>query len=449
MQRNQHARPVRKSLDQRALEHVGQLVEQNRQDAGGSECAAADAAIKSVGIVGAGTMGVSIAAALAKQAVPVVITDNDRRVLAAVHARMTAELAAEMSVERAQECVDRCVQVDIALGPVLRCDLVLEAIVESFAAKSKLFGEIEPQLPPTTILATNTSTIPVGRLAAGLANPDRFCGIHYCHPVRQRPLVEIVCGPKTGAATVATAVAHVKSLGRMPIVVHDGPGFLINRLLLPYLGEGLGLLLEGVPPRLVERAATDFGMALGPLRLLDEIGLDTTLEGGWNLIEAFPERVAASPLLVTLVKHGRMGRKAGAGFFVYPDPAQPDETADAFTTRQTQADRALDEWIAEWAKPAGRHTPHSVTMRLLLPMLLEATRVLEENKVRGPGDVDLAAIFGLGFPASKGGLLWWADTMGPARIMEMLRPMQPIGPRVQPTPLLCRLAREAGRFYRG
>jgi 3-hydroxyacyl-CoA dehydrogenase len=187
-------------------------------------------------------------------------------------------------------------------------------------------------------------------------------------------------------------------------------------------------------------------MAKGPLRLLDEIGLDTVLQGGWTLAEAFPERIAASPLLVAMVKAGRLGVKAGAGFFSYPSPAQlsgPEATPAAETT----AEAIVGKLIAAWAKPSQAHTRHSITARLLLPMVLEATRILEENKVRDPRDVDLAVLFGLGFPASRGGMLWWADTLGARRVLEMLKPLRQLGPRMQPTRVLQDLARSHGHFY--
>jgi 3-hydroxyacyl-CoA dehydrogenase/enoyl-CoA hydratase/3-hydroxybutyryl-CoA epimerase/3-hydroxyacyl-CoA dehydrogenase/enoyl-CoA hydratase/3-hydroxybutyryl-CoA epimerase/enoyl-CoA isomerase len=428
--------------ERRALDNVRRLVEHNQADLV-ADSPADVRAIRSVGIVGAGMMGVSMAAAEVRQGVPVTITDADRRVLCHVPPRVVAELAAEMPAEQAQATVDRLLTLSIAPGPALRCDLVIESIVESFSAKHKLYSDSQSHLAADTILASNTSTIPIGRLATALHAPERFCGVHFCHPVRQRPLVEIVRGPKTSDATLAAVVAHIKAIHRMPIVVEDGPGFLINRLLLPYLSEALDLLLEGATIEAIEQTAVDFGMAMGPLRLLDEIGLDTTLLGGWTLVEAFPERIASSPLLVSMVKEGRLGRKAGKGFFEYPDANEP--TGAAMPAPSTSPE--VLALIAQWARSPEVHTPHSLTMRLLLPMLLEATRALDENKVRDPRDIDLGVIFGLGFPPTKGGLLWWADTFGPARLIEMLRPLERLGARAQPTPLLWRQKRASKRFY--
>ena len=211
-------------------------------------------------------------------------------------------------------------------------------------------------------------------------------------------MVEVVRGKRTGEDTIATVVAHVRRIGRMPIVVEDGPGFVVNRLLFPYLGAALEMLREGVPAEAIERAAAEFGMALGPLRLMDEIGLDTTLQAGWVLAAAFPERIAPAPLLVSMIKAGRLGRKAGLGFFAYPK-AEP------------MLDAAARKLIDRWADAPGEPTAPGgrLASRLLSPMLSEATRILAEGKVRDARAIDLAALFGLGFPADKGGLLWWGN----------------------------------------
>lgn len=440
-------------LEQHALRNVQSLVERNRQDTGLDGGSAEPRPIKSVAIVGAGLMGTAIAAAHLKRNLPVVIADADEVVLATVRDRIAAELALPSVVAgsqlppngrvpegRSRELVDRLLEPTGDTAAIARCDLVIESIVESVPAKQRLFRRLQPHLPQGTILASNTSTIPIGRLAAASGDPGRFCGLHFCHPVRKRPLVEIVRGGRTSDQTTATAAAHAKAIGKMPIVVEDGPGFLVNRLLLPYLGEALELLLEGAGVKQIDRAATAFGMAKGPLGLLDEIGLDTTLQGGWVLAEAFPDRLAASPLLVAMVKAGRLGCKSGAGFFSYPAAAAPDAAAQP-------PDEAVRQIIAQWARPSQEHSAHSITVRLMLPMLLEATRVLQEGKVRDPRDIDLAALFGLGFPAFRGGLFWWADTLGAARIIEMLRPLGRLGLRAKPTPILQDLARTAGHFY--
>ena len=223
-------------------------------------------------------------------------------------------------------------------------------------------AHIKPRLADRAILATNTSTIPIARLAAGLAAPGRFCGLHFCHPVRLRPLVEVIPGPATSPETVAAVVAHASSLGKLPLVVADGPGFVVNRLLLTYLNEALAMVIAGVPIQQIDAAMVEFGMPLGPLELLDEIGLDTALQSGIVLAEVFGERSGGSELLVRLVKAGQYGMKAGAGFYSYPGKYQTP---------------LLDELSAELRAPEAPDgeelaNPAAIAERLLLPMIAEA-----------------------------------------------------------------------------
>jgi len=432
-------------LRQASLEHVRLLVEKNRQDTGLDGPPVAPRRIGSIGIVGAGMMGTAIAAVHLKHDLPVRISDTDETMLAGAGDKIVSELSGETSEAKTRGLVDRLVSPVADETDLAGCDLVLESIVEDVYLKRQLYGRLQPRLPGQTILATNTSTIPIERLADGLADPARFCGFHFCHPVQQRPLVEIIRGPATSDLTIATMFAHAKAVGKMPIVVDDGPGFLINRLLLPYLGEALELLLEGVDIKDIEAAATGFGMAKGPLGFLDEIGLDTTLKGGLVLAAAFPERTVASPLLVAMVKAGLLGVKSGAGFFTY------DRTTDDIQAEKT-LDAAAVQLIAQWAyspqkQMPQKRSPGEITTRLFLPMVLEATRILAEQKVRHPRDIDLGVLFGLGFPSQRGGLLWWADTLGAGRIIEMLRSLERLGPRAEATPLLIEMARDDTRFY--
>ena len=429
--------------------HLAALVERNRRDFGQDSAAVDPPPVRSVGIVGAGIMGTAIAAAHVASGLPVVLHDADPQALAAAPQRIEALLAGQPARQRAAgllrlaadvNAVAQLVRLSADIKTVAGCDLVIESIVETAAAKRRLYQQLQPHLGTRTILTSNTSTIPIGQLAEGLADPSRFCGLHFFHPVGQRPLAEIIRGRQSGNAALAAAVGQAKRIGKMPLVVDDGPGFLVNRLLLPYLGEAMQLLLEGAGIEQIERAALDFGMAKGPLRLLDEIGLDTTLQGGWVLAEAFPDRIVAPRLLVAMIKAGRLGCKSGAGFFAY------ENGPEGLVARP---DPEVQRIIAAWAGPLQQHTGPAILGRLLLPMVLEATRILEEHRVRDAGDVDLAVVFGLGFPQSSGGLLWWADTLGAARILEMLDPWKSLGPRVEPTDMLRDMAGRGGRFYPG
>ncbi len=423
----------------RALINVFFLTDRNKKDTG-VVGQVKPGQIKSVGIVGAGIMGCGIAAANIKRNVPVAITDAAPEALA----RGVQQVLEEASYNKDLKCPDaeRAVKLAALLNGTMTdaelaaSDLVIEAVVENLNVKRGIYARIEAQLKPTSILASNTSTIPITQLAEGLARPERFCGIHFFNPVRRMLLVEVIRGRATSDETVATAVAYAKSIGKSPIVVNDGPGFLVNRLLLPYMNEALELMSEGAEIKAVERAAREFGMPMGPLTLYDVVGLDTAMYAGRVMWEAFPDRITASPILPALMKAGRLGQKSGAGFFAYKDKQG-----------KGQPDPALAPIIAPYLREPRKFTPEELTARLFLPMVLEATRVLQEKIVRDVRDIDLGLIFGLGFPPFKGGLLFWADTLGAAKIVEMLKPFESLGVRMQPTPLLLEMARTGRRFY--
>ena len=246
--------------------------------------------IRSVGIVGAGIMGTAIAIEHAAHSIPVVLMDKSPEAL-----RRAAATGGRSNWQRpngaaAQISPPQPIAYTLDDADLGGCDLVLESIVEKRPAKQALYAQIKPRLADRAILATNTSTIPIARLAAGMADPSRFCGLHFCHPVRLRPLVEVIPGPATSPETVAAVVAHAISLGKLPLVVADGPGFVVNRLLLTYLNEALAMVIAGVPIQQIDAAMIEFGMPLGPLELLDEIGLDTALQSGIVLAEVFGER---------------------------------------------------------------------------------------------------------------------------------------------------------------
>ncbi len=397
--------------------------------------------VRSVGIIGAGVMGTAIAVVHAQQGLPVVICDADEAALAKVHGNVEkllseSGIAAELRLSQ----VRRLIQPTGRLSALARCDLVLESIAETLSLKQQLYAQLQPHLGPRTIVASNTSTIPIARLAAAMKAPNRFCGMHFFHPVGRRPLVEVVRGPETDPRTIAVAAAHIRAIHFRPIIVNDGPGFVVNRLLFPQLTQALQMLCEGVAVEEIERAATDFGMAMGPLQLMDEIGLDTTLQAGWVLAAAFPDRIIASPLLVSMVKARQLGCKSGVGFFIHGDRDEPNGAR--------RVNPALGKRIAHWARPThgGEPASQSIADRLLLPMVLEAARILEENRSLSPADIDQGAVLGLGFPASRGGLLKWADTLGGAEILRRLQTLGD-GPCYQPPAVLTDLARRGGTFY--
>ena len=424
----------------RALINVFFLTDRNKKDTGIDKPDIKPKPIKSVSVVGAGIMGAGIAAANLKRELPVVIGDANAEALS----KGVASVLEEVSYNKQTKQPDpqrafKFASLLNATGSdaeMASCDLVIEAVIENADIKRQLFARLEPQLRDDAILDSNTSTIPITSLAKDLKRPERFCGIHFFNPVRKMPLVEVIRGERTSDDTVATAVAYAKSIGKSPIVVNDGPGFLVNRLLFPYMNEAIELLYDGVEIKHIERAAKEFGMPMGPFTLYDVVGLDTAVYAGKVLAEAFPNRFPPSPLLPAMLKRGRLGQKSGSGFFKYKDKQGRGEP-----------DPALTEVSGTYLRGGPKLSPQQITERLFLPMLLEATRVLEAGIVRDPRDVDLGLIFGLGFPPYKGGLLFWADTLGAAKIVEMLKQYESLGPRYVPTPLLLEMAKSDRTFY--
>jgi 3-hydroxyacyl-CoA dehydrogenase/enoyl-CoA hydratase/3-hydroxybutyryl-CoA epimerase/3-hydroxyacyl-CoA dehydrogenase/enoyl-CoA hydratase/3-hydroxybutyryl-CoA epimerase/enoyl-CoA isomerase len=303
----------------RALVNVFFLSDRNKKDRGVQDAAVQPRKINSVAVVGAGIMGAGIAAATLKRDLPVALADASSPALESGVKKILEEVSYNKETKRTdpERAVKYAARLNATVSDseVAACDLVIEAIVETPEAKKKLYARLEPLLRPETIIGSNTSTIPITSLAQGLKHPERFCGIHFFNPVRKMPLVEVIRGRETSDETIATAVAYAKSIGKSPIVVNDGPGFLVNRLLLPYMNESLELILEGAEIKQIERVAKAFGMPMGPITLYDVVGLDTCVMAGRVMVEAFPDRTVVNDIPMALLKAGRLGQKTGAGFY--------------------------------------------------------------------------------------------------------------------------------------
>jgi 3-hydroxyacyl-CoA dehydrogenase/enoyl-CoA hydratase/3-hydroxybutyryl-CoA epimerase/3-hydroxyacyl-CoA dehydrogenase/enoyl-CoA hydratase/3-hydroxybutyryl-CoA epimerase/enoyl-CoA isomerase len=426
----------------RALLNVFFLQDRNKKGAG---AAAEPRKIASAGIVGAGVMGQGIAAANVKRGIPVSLMDANQQALARGVQGVLNEVAynKHLKAPDVQRAIELAPLVNGTLSDIELChaDIVVEAIIEQPEAKRHLFARIEPLMSDDSILCSNTSTIPITQLAEGLERPERFCGLHFFNPVRQMPLVEVIRGRRTSDATMATAVAYARTLGKSPIAMNDGPGFLVNRLLLPYMNEAALLVCEGADIRAIEKAAKSFGMPMGPFTLYDVVGLDVAVHAGRTMAAAFPDRVVPAQLLQQLVDRGRIGQKVGKGFFDY-GPAKAGKPPRG--TDSEEVARLIDACRAGKSR---KFSPQELTDRLFLPMLVEATRALEDRIVSDVRDVDLGLILGIGFPPFLGGLFFWADEIGPAKIVEKLKQLAALGKRYEPTTMLTNLARSGGRFY--
>jgi 3-hydroxyacyl-CoA dehydrogenase/enoyl-CoA hydratase/3-hydroxybutyryl-CoA epimerase/3-hydroxyacyl-CoA dehydrogenase/enoyl-CoA hydratase/3-hydroxybutyryl-CoA epimerase/enoyl-CoA isomerase len=399
--------------------------------------------VKQVGVLGAGIMGAGIAAAHVRRGIPALMIDNIPPALEKGVANITKSLQGRVEIGRMSpaEAAGALARLSTALtlhGLADR-DVVIEAIIENEEAKIQTYREVEKLLPPGAILASNTSTISITRMAKSVKDPDRFAGMHFFNPVDRMQLVEVIRGEKTSDATVATLVALARRVGKTPIVCRDCPGFVVNRILFPYINESLVLLEEGVPARTIDKAAVAFGLPMGPIALNDLVGLDTSLYAGRVVNTAFADRSATTCVLEELVKAGRLGKKNGLGFFNY---AKGSKGGD---------DPAVAAIIAKCRRPGGRADmgPEEINDRLFLPMLTEASRLLAEGIVRDPGDVDMGLILGTGFPPFRGGILRWADEQGLANVVKNLAKYEPLGERYRPTELIRKLAAEGKGFYPG
>lgn len=419
------------------------MTQRLQKDPGVADAGLQPRAIDRVGVVGAGIMGSGIAAAHVRRGVPVMLLDSSPAALEKAVAGIAKGFKGRVDARRmtAEEMVAALGRLSTSLSLAAMADrqAVIEAVVEDEKVKTQLYGELAGILAADAILASNTSTISITRMARSWPRPENFAGMHFFNPVERMQLVEVIRGEKTSDQTVVTLVALAKKIGKTPIVVRDCPGFLVNRILFPYMNEALALLEEGVPPRQIDQAALAFGMPMGPITLHDVVGLDTALYAGRVVNAAFAERARSTRILDELVAAGRLGQKSGAGFYSY---AKGSRGADDPALLPI-----LDKCRTETAPAGGKLSLETITDRLFLPMLTEASRVLTEGIVREPADVDMGLILGIGFPAFRGGLLRWADAQGMDSLVKKLEGYSTLGPRFQPTEQLRALARAGKGFY--
>jgi 3-hydroxyacyl-CoA dehydrogenase/enoyl-CoA hydratase/3-hydroxybutyryl-CoA epimerase len=316
-----------------------------------------------------------------------------------------------------------------------RADLVIEAVFEDLAVKHRAFTELEAHVSDECVLASNTSTIPIERIAAVARRPERILGMHFFSPVEKMPLLEVIVTPRTADWASATAVAFGRRMGKTVVVVRDRPGFWVNRILAPYLNEAGRLVQGGIEIERVDRLMRRYGFPVGPIALLDEIGLDVASKAATVLFSTFGERMRPLAALETMVADGRLGRKSGIGFYRYNGGRRRgvDEAVYAVLGAQAGAPPVPDAEIER---------------RLTYAMLNEAALALDEDVVRCPRDGDLAAVFGIGYPPFRGGPLRTLDRIGAARAVEDLEQLSRThGDRFAPAPALVRLAQAGGRFY--
>ncbi|MCZ6858069.1 MAG: 3-hydroxyacyl-CoA dehydrogenase NAD-binding domain-containing protein, partial [Gemmatimonadetes bacterium] len=314
-----------------------------------------------------------------------------------------------------------------------RADLVIEAVFEDLDVKQQVFRELEAVVSESCILASNTSTIPIARIAEATRHPGRVIGMHFFSPVQKMPLLEIIVTDQTEPRTTVTSVNFGRRMGKTVIVVRDHPGFWVNRILSPYLNEAGRMVKEGVAIEDIDRIMKHFGFPVGPITLLDEVGLDVAQKGSIVMHSAYGDRMTPMDGLGRMIDAGRLGRKTKRGFYRYK------------RGKRKEVDRSVYELFGEDPRPV----PNAdIEKRLVYAMLNEAARAVEEGIVRSPRDGDIGAVYGIGYPPFRGGPLRQLDEVGAARIVDTLeRLAQAYGDRFAPAPVLLQMAKSNLRFY--
>ena len=348
---------------------------------------------KHVHVVGAGIMGGDIAALAALRGMTVTLQDRSADLVQPAMDRARAYFDKRLKDPQAAADAMARLRMDVAGAGVAAADVVIEAIIEKAEIKRALFAELEPRLKAGAVLATNTSSLKIESLSAGLTAPGRLVGIHFFNPVAQMQLVEIVAGRDTDERVVQTAMAFTRRLDKLPLPCRSSPGFVVNRILMPYINEALFALAEGIPAEIIDRAGTHFGMPVGPIELADVVGLDVCLQVGRVLGEAFHR--SAPGELQTLVEQKKLGRKTGQGFYTWRDgkPVKSPQTATA---------------------------PPELEDRLLLPMLNEAVATWRETVIADTDLLDAGVIFATGFAPFRGGPLAYAKARGVGAVVRRL-----------------------------
>ncbi len=424
---------------QRNLLDIFFLTDDVKKETGVADSAVQPGAVTRVGVLGAGVMGGGIAQLAADKGLPARMKDIQAAALGHGYAAAAA-IWKEAVRKRRLTPHEMGRKMDLLSGTLDysgfgRCEVTIEAVVEKLAVKRAVLKEWEEAVPKSCIFASNTSTLPITEIAAGAIEPGRVVGMHFFNPVHRMPLVEVIRGERTGDSAVATVFALAKTLGKTPVVVRDAPGFLVNRILAPYLSEAVRLVQEGCRIEDVDAAMTRFGMPVGPLALLDDVGLDVAAKGGEVLQAAFPERLKMGGE-EALAASGRLGRKNGKGFYDYEDGKRGAPAREAYAALRVER------------RDASPLPAEVMEARLVLPMINEAAFCLEDEIVADPARLDLAMIFGTGFPPFRGGLLRHADSIGLGRVFSRLDDLaERLGPRFAPADLIQRLANERRGFY--
>ncbi|MBS1150417.1 MAG: Enoyl-CoA hydratase [Myxococcaceae bacterium] len=395
--------------------------------------------VKKLGILGGGLMGAGVAyVATALENVPVRIKDKDdagiARALAHVQSLYDERVKKKSLTWRDAAAKMAMVTATTDYSGFKQADVVIEAVFEDLKLKQQCVRDVEKVGRPDVIFASNTSSLPITKIAEASEHPETVIGMHYFSPVNKMPLLEVITHAKTADVVTATCVEIGRKQGKTVIVVNDGVGFYTSRILAPYLNEAAWILAEGAEIGDLDKALVDFGFPVGPITLLDEVGIDVAAKVGKILHEAFGERLLAPATTDQLVADGRLGRKSKKGFYLYNGKKKAvDPTVYA---------------LLPHGKDRKRLDRHEMAERCVLQFVNEAVRCLGEGVLRSPRDGDIGAIFGLGFPPFLGGPFRYADQQGIGRLLERTEHYQEkFGKRFEPAPLLAEYVKAKKKFY--
>src|SRR5881398_3718969 len=407
-------------------------------------------------VIGAGIIGSGIAQWLSSRGVSVILRDVGTEELTRGLVNIEKIYAdavkrAIMTEEKAKEGRARIVA---SSAPIEMRDVqvVIEAASEKSEIKKQIFRDLAQKAPHAAMLATNTSALPISDLAVETNTPERVIGMHFFNPVSRMKLVEVVSGTETSDATIARALGFVRQIAKLPVIVRDSPGFLVNRVLFPYLLEAAELFENGVSGQEIDHALLLWGMPMGPLRLIDEIGVDITVDIANTLEKAYGKRDRAPKILHEMQSAKMLGRKSGGGFYRYEGKSQtPNSEIEKWRGRLVAGVADPGRSVAAPSPEPGSATPATTRNYLadrLMPLMAnESARCLEENVVASPEDADYGMILGTGFPAWRGGPLRFAENFGIKKLVEEMEKLARTNEKYTPCELLRKHAQEGTKFY--
>ncbi|MCE4071478.1 MULTISPECIES: fatty acid oxidation complex subunit alpha FadB [Pseudomonas] len=400
----------------------------------------------SAGVLGAGIMGGGIAYTSAVRGVPVVMKDIAAGALdlgmAEARKLLDKQVASQrLSAEKADAILGQ-IQPTLGYPGFPKLDVVVEAVVENLTVKKQVLAEVESQVGTHCVLASNTSSLSITELASALQRPQQFVGMHFFNPVPAMPLVEVICGPNTSQVAAATIASYASAMGKTPVVVRDCPGFLVNRILTAYILAFLRLVHDGADFRRVDRVMEGFGWPMGPAYLQDVVGMDTSSHVIEHIAHGYGERLLPGyeHAVQRMASLGRFGQKNGIGFYRY-------ETDTKGRPRKLDSEDT-NSLLAE-IQPNGRRefSDEEITQRMMLPLIIEASRCLEEDVAASAGEVDMALILGVGLPRHLGGALVYADWLGMSEVLNLCCRYTNLGGLYEPSPRMREMAAQGRSYY--